>query len=104
MNCSIVGSPEAQVQAKYEIEMIVAGTPVHGSKNASNSQYYDSGSLWNTYGYYGDAYSSYSYGSYYDQSTTQSANDPNTNVHKGNELNVPFQINDLFFLRKSSFR
>jgi len=68
---SIIGSPEAQTQAKYEIELIVAGIPLHGSKGSSSSYGgYDSSAMaWNQYGsFYGDAYSSYAaYGAYANQ-------------------------------------
>lgn len=63
--------------------MIVAGTPVHGGKNASNNQYYDSSGMWNAYGYYGDAYSTYAYGGYYDSSSaaaTAAVGDTATNA------------------------
>jgi len=78
---SIIGSAEGQAQAKYEIEMIVAGTPVHGSKGQANNYGYDATSLWNQYGnnYYGDTYSAAyaAYGSYYENSGQYAQADAN---------------------------
>lgn len=67
---SIIGQPEAQQRAKYEIEMIVAGTPINN--NSSNPYSYGGASAASYYGssYYNDPYSSYQYSTlnYYDPS------------------------------------
>lgn len=82
---SIVGTPEAQQQAKYEIEMVVAGTPANGgggfgARSVSNSNMMMMGGVADpyaaAYGAYGaanPAASAAAYGSYYDPYGTAAA-------------------------------
>jgi far upstream element-binding protein len=64
---SIVGPPEGQQQAKYEIEMVVAGTPVHGGGGRMGGMMMGGAAdpYASAYGAYGAGAAS-AYGSYYD--------------------------------------